>query len=372
MSLLLNGCGGSFNNGSEGDLKEIQKVIKNILPECQLNELNVPDTEVSLGTQESERLSALVSPLLFDYEQINVKKPNGEVDMWKPPKGTRYFNESGDKLFICNSLGTPIDAISDYKDVFGKPLPEKFSCWVPNPDYAQENLESLKVCEQRLDEVTKLGFWIEIRQGKSDQEIQKSITPLAEVNYQYGYGDYPLAFYKNYAITFKASFDDNNLAGIQNIDLVWKKLTTMLNLDLISNYVSNYPETFQQDSQQDLARSSNSGRGMINLGYSKSLSFLSCMDKLVVSELNYSVGACGKLVFETFQADLNTGGCTFLGYWKDSVGNRKIGVVNFCNVYKTGAFIEGQNYEIKVKIDGSTSYLTKLGYENNVLSFSAV
>jgi hypothetical protein len=369
--LLVNGCGGSFNNGSEGDLEEIQKVIKNILPECRLNELNVPDKEVYLGTQEAERLRALVSPLLFETEPIYVKKPNGEDDIWKPEIGERYFNESGDKLWV--SLGTPLDAISDWKDVYGKPLPEKFNCWIPNPDLAQKNLESLKVCEQRLDEVTKLGFWIEIRQGKSDQNIQKSIIPLAEVQYEHRYGDYPLAFYKNLAITFRANFDDNNLAGIQNIDLVWKKLTTILNLDLISNYVSNYPETFQQDqdAQQGIAGPSSDGRLEINLGYSKSLSYLSCKSKLVISELNYSVGACGTLMFEIFQADLNTGSCTFLGYWKDSSGNRKIGIVNFCSVYKSGSFIEGQTYEIKVKIDGSTSYPTKLGYENNVLSFSA-
>jgi hypothetical protein len=168
-----------------------------------------------------------------------------------------------------------------------------------------------------------------------------------------------------------ANFDEVNLATIQNIDASWKELVKLLDLDLIYNYVSGHPKKFQQDSEDDFFTSGEYGRLSINLGYSRSLNALACGEKLIISELSYSVGACGKLEFEVFQSDLNTGDCTFLGYWKDNNGNQRIGVVNYCNKYASGSFSEGRSYPLKVKIDGSTSYITKLGYKNNVLSFSA-
>lgn len=370
MITSLTGCGSILSTNSQGDISKIQAAIDQVLPDCKLEEFKVPDGLLSIENAEFTRVGRLTNRLVqFDY--VYAKLANGQTDMNKPLVGTSYVNPTQDNFYACNSKGTPLGEANEYQDFWGEDLPDGFFCWVPGKKNAKDNLRRLKICEERLDENSKLGFWIGIRQGTSSEEIQKFVLPIAKENYKYGYGDYPVAFYKNLAITLFANFDEVNLATIQNIDAAWKKLVKSLDLDLISNYESGYPEKFQQDSEDDFGTSSNEGRLSINLGYSRSLNDLACSETLSISEISYSVGACGKLEFEVFQSDLNTGDCTFLGYWRDNSGNQKIGVVNYCNKYASGSFSEGMSYPLKVKIDGSTSYITKLGYKNNVLSFSA-
>ena len=371
-SILLSGCGITFGGNSEGDLNELNRKIKEVVPLCNLEPLEIPNAPVDLESKQWEVLRALASPRLVDSNLIYARDSQGNIDEDKPATAEKYENKSEDKFFYCNSLGKSLDDIDYYTDVDGENLPDNFYCWIPNPSLAKKNLKTLEACEKRLDEISKLGFWIAIRQGQSKEEILSSVLPLAETAATYKYSDYPLAFHKNFAITFEGNFDSVNLASIQNIDSTWKRLTKLLDADLASKYVPKYPLKFQQDSKEDFVSSRTAGRADLNLGYTKSLSALSCESKLVASEVKYSVGKCGKMKFEVFQADLNTGRCTFLGYWIDENENRKIGVVNFCDRYEPGGFSEGSEYEIKVKIDGSTSYTTRMGFENEVLSFSAV
>lgn len=370
LTTSLASCGSVLSKNSQGDISTIQAAISQVVPDCQLEMFEIPNGYMSFD-DPMKRVTNFTNRLV-DGDFVNAKDNEGNEITSKPPVGRNFINLTQDKFFACNSNGTVLNEVSDYEDVWGRDLPDGFFCWSPNERRAKDNLRRLKICEERLDENSKLGFWIGLRQGSSREEIEKVVLPIAETNFKYGYGDYPVAFYKNFAITLFANFDDVNLATIQNIDASWKELVKLLDLDLISNYVSGHPKKFQQDSRDDFGTSSNYGRLSINLGYSRSLNALACGAALSISEISYSVGECGKLEFEVFQSDLNTGDCTFLGYWRDNDGNERIGVVNYCNKYAPGSFSEGKSYPVKVKIDGSTSYITKLGYKNNVLSFSAV
>jgi hypothetical protein len=92
-----------------------------------------------------------------------------------------------------------------------------------------------------------------------------------------------------------------------------------------------------------------------------------CESNLRISE--FDISSCGLLKVEVFQYDLNTGACTFLGYWKDSAGAKKVGMFDLC-ANNFGSVVEGNSYSFYVRNSGPVQYTNTLGTVQNVLYFT--
>jgi len=368
LVLVVTGCSSSSTSSSSAD--NIKVEIEQILPGCKFETVDVPNGVLqnnSKGFWEAWLLGNEIQKreLVFELDS------QGQEDYSKPSTGDKYFNDDEDEFFACHSLGKSVKSIRSYEDVIGKNLPSGGFCWVPNPDLVDENLRRLKACEERVEEISKLGFWVVLRLAKDSEKLQQDILSIAETNFKYKYSINPVLVSDGIAVTLTGNFDQFNDATISNVDLVWKEIVDKTKLSPLSSFVPGYPDKFNLDDFP--GRSADGGdRKDIANGYERVSSYQACKSDLKTSELNYVIGDCGRLNFEILQADLNTGECTFLGYWKDAQGVRRIGVVTFCDVFTQGSFSEGSNYEIGVRINGVTSYKTRLGYENSVLSFTAV
>ena len=368
LTLVITGCSPSLTSSSTAE--NIKSEIEEILPGCKFESVDVPNG-VLQNNSKGFWEAWLVGNEIQKRELVYELDSRGQEDYSKPSIGDKYFNENKDQFFACHSLGKSIKSIRSYEDVIGKNLPSGGFCWAPNPDLVDENLRRLKACEERVEEISKLGFWVVLRQAKDSGKLQQDILSIAETNFKYKYSIAPVLVSGGVAVTLAGNFDQFNDATISNVDLVWQEIETNTKLSPISSFVPGYPNRFNLDDFP--GRSPDRGdRKDIASGYERVSSYQACKSDLKTSELNYVIGDCGKLNFEILQADLNTGECTFLGYWKDAQGKRRIGVVTFCDVFTQGSFSEGSNYKIGVRINGVTSYKTRLGYENSVLSFTAV
>ena len=94
-----------------------------------------------------------------------------------------------------------------------------------------------------------------------------------------------------------------------------------------------------------------------------------CESNLQISEFDTS--SCGLLKVEVFQYDLNTGACTFLGYWRDSAGDKKVGMFDLC-ANNFGRVVEGKSYSFYVRNSGPVQYTNTLGTVQNVLYFTVL
>jgi hypothetical protein len=97
-----------------------------------------------------------------------------------------------------------------------------------------------------------------------------------------------------------------------------------------------------------------------------------CPDSLSTTELQAKPGQCGTFNVEVFQADLDTGSCTFLGNWPQATGEMAVGIFNFCDVFREGAFTEGLTYTVSAKVLGTASYTARIGGERTVVEFELV
>jgi hypothetical protein len=144
MTTSLAGCGSMLSKSSKGDISTIQASIVQVVPDCKLEELTVPDGLLSNKNAESDRVRNFTNRLVeFDY--VYAKLANGETDMNEPEVGIKYVNPSQDKFFVCNPNGTALSEVNRYQDVWGEDLPDGFFCWSPNERYAKDNLRRLKI-----------------------------------------------------------------------------------------------------------------------------------------------------------------------------------------------------------------------------------
>lgn len=89
-----------------------------------------------------------------------------------------------------------------------------------------------------------------------------------------------------------------------------------------------------------------------------------CKGSLQITVNGAEYGECGKLTFEVFQADMNTGACMALGWWRDKNGVEQVGAFYFCNLE------EGLTYSTNVKVGSETTYTNSFGVEKTVISFT--
>ena len=370
VSLVLILMTTSCSSSDKPSIADVKLQVESILPNCKFEPLRIPNGVIQEPSSASWQ-AWLAPNEITKRKAVFELDADGQEDWNKPPSGWRYFNKEGDRYFACHSLGKRVSSVDSYEELNGKDLPSGGFCWAPNPDLLDENLRRLKACEERVEEISKSGFWVVIRETQDPSKLEKELISSAKTNLEYKYSINPVLVSGGIAVTLSGNFDEVNDATISNVDLVWNEIIDKSKLAPLSNLVSGYPKKFNLDSFP--GRNSESGdRKDIAKGYSRVSSYKECKNELRTSELSYVIGDCGKLSFEILQADLQTGECNFLGYWKDAQGTRRIGVVTFCDVYDKGSFVEGNVYKVGVRINGVTSYRTRLGYENSVLSFTAV
>lgn len=372
LCLLLTGCTAASQTKSSDDgdyLTQTKIAILNLLPSCGLRQIEIPNAAIDYNDPINGFKTLLASSRLISTELVFFKDSAGKIPLDRPAKGLEFKNPKGDKFYACHSEGKEFSEIRGYEDVIGPYLPSGEFCFSPNSEQSTENVSRLRKCEERIDQISNLGFWIVVRQGENKESILKEARTLARENLKYGYADYPVTLVGNLAITFVANFDAVNSATISNIDLIWDTLNTKLFGRQLGKILEDYPTDFNRDSDQN-HKESNDGREAVVNFLKRNQEWLACKNDLNISETNFAIGDCGILEFEVFQADLRTGSCSFLGYWTDKLGNSRIGIVEFCSTYSEGVFAENSVHKIKVRVNGTTSYLTRLGYMNEVVSFT--
>lgn len=91
----------------------------------------------------------------------------------------------------------------------------------------------------------------------------------------------------------------------------------------------------------------------------------SCTGKLQVTINSAIYGQCGKLRFEIFQADQNTGDCLALGWWTDKNGVQQVGAFRFCGLE------DGSTYDTNVSVGTEFSYTNNFGVDKTVIGFNS-
>jgi hypothetical protein len=366
--LMLTGCGTASPSTSEAPQESAQSgqsdlIMKSVtaeFPECVFEQVEIPSGEIS---NDSEFY--LPSSLSWGFRDIQF--PDGGVSL----------GEAGldDKYWVCNTKGSTFAEFETTN--FEVPELNGISlCGLPNLDSnedADRTRELLQACEELQEKNSSLGFWIVVKEFESEDALTAQIVPLLEKTWEYAYGAPAFAHIGNVGFTANGHFDFVSEAVIESFDLGWKRVTEQLGANTGSEYVDQYPDSFKRENWSKMNDYTRSGdRLEINRAISDLARYSSCNLTLEITEFDFVLGECGKAKVEVFQADLATGECHFLGYWLDENNNQRVGVFEFCSVYREGSFKENSDYSLKVRASGTTSYQTRLGYEKSVLSFTVV
>lgn len=232
----------------------------------------------------------------------------------------------------------------------------------------EERVAKMNECGAALEANAKAGYWVLVRKFQNPEKALASIQKMAEESYEYNYGaDAPMAILGDVVFTFEALENSLPATTINAMDSNWNQMLSLTKATPLSEIDSSYPNTFLQDDLDLPGLRQQYQQAMEVLGTQ-----LNCSTPLSISENSYTVGTCGSLDVSVFQADLNTGTCLFLGDWVDTNGNSKTGLFDFCPRFAEGSFVEGNNYTLLVRVAGATSYSTKGGWENSVLSFEVI
>lgn len=249
------------------------------------------------------------------------------------------------------------------------------SCWSPGsgkPDSTE--IAHLRVCERRIVDKTRPGVWFLIQLGK-DFEANRANFESQNTSFQTTEAATPTAFVDQFVFSVEAPFDYLTRPAIDNLDRAWQSIVGKVAASKASDLLPGYPDSFdraQWNSVEDRFPESGTRTDLENAYSIRFDRYLACNESLEISEFSYTPGGCGKLRVKVFQADLATGECMFLGKWNDKNGKQKTGLFEFCSAFRAGSIVEGDTYKLKVRVQGQTSYVTRLGYEKDVLSFSVI
>ena len=369
VTLFSSGCANVSNTQSQPSLKTYLSRIEKAVPNCEFEQFKIPKDVVFSGSLQ-EAKDYLIYPVLALSETKNIYKldASGNPD-YSVNSDERIVNKYNDVIYVCNTEGTKLSDINSSKQIYGAGR----DCHAYDTLSSKDLERLVNICLKAQDIDTKMGFWIVVRSSANQEHLKQTAIKKARDNMSYGYSDYPLLYEGTILIGLdSADFDGITLAGVQSADLLWKKIKATTKIPSIGKLIPGYPTSFNRDYDPKHTQGNYFYREEINATYEQWLQNAECAGSLSISELKYSPGQCGSMKFDVFQADADTGQCLFLGDWVDENGSTKTGIVNFCDVYGQSSFDEGKTYNLKVRVDGLTSYNTKLGYHNNVLAFTAV
>lgn len=359
---------------------DLMKAVTAAYPECAWETFT---SRASYSVSTSGERWFMDEYLLFNLANLESVEENSQAQS-KPETGFRWF--------ACNTAGMSVADFDEEivkKNLWSSPslawdadsweglFLEGWggSCWSPGsgkPDKTELGL--LKACERRLADKTAPGVWFLI--------YEEAKTEMSSVEFAARLDGFegrlfptPSAFLGSHVLSVQAPFDYLTRPAIDALDQSWNQIISSTGAIQASEVVPGYPNSFDRASWfgiDDPGKESGSRMDLDQAYQIKFNRYLTCNDSLSVTEFDYLPGACGKLKVEVFQADLSTGPCMFLGKWTDASGNKKTGLFEFCEAFNEGSMSEDSNYNLKVRIQGATSYQTILGYEKEVLSFTVI
>lgn len=382
--ILVTNCSSAEGTGSPNSAineSEILAAITAELPNCKFEELVVQSNEfLKYGVDDDEIAKSWMTFLINDIEFVPQTDAAGNKLTDKPSAGVKFVGAGdSEKYSVCNTKGRALETVSDKQGFGGEVGLEEATgstfCWIPGRAPTSDEKKIFAKCEARLESNSRAGFWVGVHSFSSREQAEQVVVPLLERQVKYGgYSAYPMLFVGNSVIFANGVFDDVNQATVDEFDLAWGRIAEVLGATQASELVEDYPASFDRGNWVDFLQhhGGEGSRSDLNQAYEKLARYLTCNGNLRITELSFAVGECGKLSVEVFQSDLATGECNFLGYWSDSNGNEKIGVFEYCNTFTEGSIAEGSTYSLKARVSGTTSYQTKLGYQNQVLSFAVI
>jgi hypothetical protein len=378
-TLLITGCSSVGGASASLDLDSVQKAITTVSPKCKLEKV---DIEPEGKTQGLSPEIDIVSNFIQYFTDFSGLLPNEEEILatyedsgWNTSKDEIVFTwklNSIKDIYVCNTNGI---AFTEYSKIneseekdFTRYKGENFDkCNFYKP-FSVEDAKKAKRCLEILKSLENNGEWLVVTtmKDKSPTEVLKTfMTGLAE-EYDSVASRTPAAVTDNYAFNFAQDYRDTDDSRIDATNTLWKSIVEALGgetwetLDESgADFQSDYSETFSEEE-------------FLNTVIAREPKVIECNTALRISENSASSSDCGKIKIEVFQSDLNTGECTFLGYWNDSNGSRRIGIFRYCDVYTPGSIQEDSYYTLRVRVSGPESYTTKTGAASRVLAFTVL
>lgn len=347
--------------------EDLESAVKSVVPNCDFELLRVHnDSPIHAGASEGWDFLNLV-PL------INIWSDETFGSVADQAKASALLDTSGDgytNFFACHSRGRTLQELGERGwefsnfDEEGQPKPvftDEQKCWTFS--WWSEASESfVRGCLDEMAWADKQGFWLVVREHSTQEKARAHIDSLAaEGNSLIG----PIFSAGQFTVKLHGNWNPMSAIGLSETQQIWSQLQQNLPETYASSQIPANYEVWTR-SMGDKPRELYSQWASI---YGPSSS---CSNPLKVSELDWSPRQCGVLQVRVFQADLATGSCAFLGYFEDKNGSERIGYFEFCDSFREGAFSEGDRYELRAKVIGSTSYQTRGGWEQSVLAFDVV
>jgi hypothetical protein len=378
LTFLVTSCG-SGGASASFDLETVQKAITSVAPKCNLEKVEIaPEGK----TQGLSREINIVGDFIDYFTDFSGVLPNPEEVLatytnsgWNTSQDEIVFTwklNSVKEIYVCNTNGislTQYDNIknSEEKDYVRYGGENYNNCNFYQP-FSAEDSKKAKKCLETLNSLQNNGEWIVITtmNDKSPTEVlQTFMSGLVDV-YDSESSREPVAvtdsFALNFAQDYRAVGDTRNKSRNTLWNSVVKALgaTTWEKLDESgSDFRSDFSGVYLPEA-------------FLKTVIAREPEVIECNSALRISENSASSGDCGKIKIEVFQSDLNTGECTFLGYWNDTNGSSRVGIFRYCDVYTAGSIQEDSFYTLRVQVSGPESYTTNSGATSRVLAFTVL
>lgn len=404
ITLLVSGCGSNQSSSPSDEIALLQGAVKKALPLCDLQPINIPregkevveltpipGEDRSEPTTKVSNNSQIIGDLLerfYDVTNSGQEVPDSTdglltVNRISETDENGYFTLQGHawnfgqmgQVYACNSEGVSVEEYVDwyektfdsYESVYGEYPEELCKFYDKKPPLTDKVKAEINACIKQVESFYDLGFWVvALDTGEFDGESVAKQFIKNELNYLSGHT--PVGILQN--TVFRFDFGLLGQPDAIELNKVWKSILNNAQArDWTSLDLSDIPKVNSSPSNVVPATLGSWRQYWDDLVNPPAEV---CGERLKVDELTAEFGDCGKLKVEVFQSDLNTGTCSFLAEWTTSNGSTKYGLFDYCTSYQEGSFKEDYSYDVKVRVQGPTTYTTKSGTQNTVIRFEVI
>lgn len=377
-SLLVTSCG-SGGSSLSFDLDATQTAISSISPKCKLEKVQISPQGKTQGLSKEIRIVSDYIDHFTDYSGVLANKEEilatYENSGWNTSQDEIVFTwklNSVKDIYVCNTNGIPLAEYDNIRDSEEKDYIRYRGANYNNCDFykpfSAADSNKAKKCLETLTSLQDNGEWIVITtmNDKAPTEVLKTfMSGLVDV-YDSEASREPIAVTDSFAVNLASDLRGVSDARIESRNTLWKSVvkalgaTTWEKLDESgSNFLSDYSGTYLPEA-------------FLKTVIAREPEVIECNTSLRINENSASSADCGKIKIEVFQSDLNTGECTFLGYWNDANGSSRIGIFRYCDTYKAGSIQEDSYYTLRVRVVGPESYTNRGGTTSRVLAFTVL
>jgi len=378
--LILSGCGAS-SGARAFDLKTVQSKLSRVAPNCKLENVSISKVGKTNGFTNDYYVIQSLLPYRTDFSGVlpNSKKilisydnsgwnnsPDENVIKWD-------LNDVAD-VYACNTNGVPLSNLKTniqaaWNEVDRYRGEKGNDCTFYKP-YTAKNSAKAKVCLAKLKTLKRDGEWVVI--STSDKTTPTKFLSTFMSGLKKVYDDNPqdsrdpMAVGPGYILSFSPDYTILSDEQISARNSLWNSIvkslgaTTWDKLDKdAAGFVANYANF--TSTEKELAKV-----------IAREPEIIECNTLLKINENTATSSDCGKINVDVFQSDLNTGNCSFLAYWNDKSGSRRIGIFRYCGAFTAGSVHEDSNYKMRVRVSGPESYKTAAGSQSRVLAFTVI